>query len=92
MATYYHPSLAGEVTRSGERYDPSDGSKAASNWYPIGTTLRIMRIDTGRVITVTVNDTGSQRLTVDLSTAGFASLGELTEGRIPVLLEEVRAE
>lgn len=89
-ATYFHPSLAGNVMRYGGTYDRWDPSIAASNAYPGGTTLRVTRVGTERSILVTVRDTGAPSLTLDLSEAGFQQLGTLAEGRIPVTVEVVR--
>jgi rare lipoprotein A len=89
-ATYYHPSLHGNVMRWGGTYNRWDPTIAASNAYPAGTPLRVTRVGTDRSIQVTVRDTGAPSLTLDLSEAGFQQLGTLAEGRIPVTVEVVR--
>jgi rare lipoprotein A (peptidoglycan hydrolase) len=89
-ATWYHPSLHGNVMRYGGVYDRHDPTIAASNAYPAGTPLRVTRVGTDRSISVTVRDTGAPSLTLDLSEAGFMQLGTLAEGRIPVTVEVLR--
>jgi rare lipoprotein A (peptidoglycan hydrolase) len=64
---------------------------AASNWFPLGTLLKVTRPDTQEHIYVRVLDRGAPALTLDLSEAGFTRLARLGEGRIPVRLEIVRA-
>jgi rare lipoprotein A len=90
-ATYYHPSLHGAVMASGARYNRWDPTIAACNWFPLGTLLKVTRQGTDRYIYVRVQDRGSPRLTLDLSEAGFAQLGHLSEGRIPIWIEVVTA-
>lgn len=88
--TYYHSSLHGGIMRCGGTYNRWDQTIAASNWYPCGTRLLVTRTSTGESIEVTVRDTGSARLTVDLSEAGFQQLGSLSEGRINVTVDVIR--
>jgi rare lipoprotein A (peptidoglycan hydrolase) len=86
-ATYYHPSLHGNRMAHGGTYDRFDPTIAASNTYPAFTRLRVTRLATGRSIEVVMRDTGSPRLTLDLSEAGFQQLASLSEGRISVRVE-----
>jgi rare lipoprotein A (peptidoglycan hydrolase) len=88
-ATYYHPSLHGFTMANGTPYNRWDPMIAACNWYPLGTLLKVTRQATGEYIYVRVQDRGSRGLTLDLSEAGFAKLGGLREGRIPVAIEIV---
>jgi rare lipoprotein A (peptidoglycan hydrolase) len=74
---------------NGLPYNRWDPMIAANNWYPLGTLLKVTRQGTDRYIYVRVQDRGSRALTLDLSEAGFAQLGGLGEGRIPILLEVV---
>jgi rare lipoprotein A len=89
-ATYYHPSLHGGRMANGEIYNRWDPAIAASNWYPLGTLLRVTRQETGEHLYVHVKDRGSRALTLDLSEAGFSHLGGLREGRIRVWIERVQ--
>jgi rare lipoprotein A (peptidoglycan hydrolase) len=88
-ATYYHPSLNGFRMANGLPYNRWDPMIAANNWYPLGTLLKVTRQGTDKYIYVRVQDRGSRSLTLDLSEAGFAQLGGLGEGRIPIWLEIV---
>jgi rare lipoprotein A (peptidoglycan hydrolase) len=88
-ATYYHPSLHGSRMANGLPYNRWDPMIAANNWYPLGTLLKVTRQGTDQYIYVRVQDRGSRALTLDLSEAGFAQLGGLGEGRIPIWLEVV---
>ncbi len=90
-ATYYHPSLHGSVMANGRPYNRWDPMIAASNWYPLDTLLKITRQGREDHIYVRVQDRGSRALTIDLSEAGFARLGGLREGRIPIWAEVVDA-
>lgn len=89
-ATYYHPSLHGHVMANGERYDRWNPHIAACNWFPIGTLLKVSRLDGDTFVYVRVLDRGSSALTLDLSEAGFRLLGAPHEGRIPVRIEIIR--
>jgi rare lipoprotein A (peptidoglycan hydrolase) len=88
-ATYYHPSLHGLRMANGLPYNRWDPMIAANNWYPLGTLLKVTRQGSDQYIYVRVQDRGSRALTLDLSEAGFAQLGGLREGRIPIWLEVV---
>lgn len=89
--TYYHPSLHGFRMANGLPYDRWNASIAATNWYPLGTFLKVTRQGTDEFIFVRVQDRGSPQLTIDLSEAGFGRLGALSEGRIPVWAEVLTA-
>ena len=74
---------------NGERYNRWDPEIAACNWYPLGTLLKVTRRGTDASLYVQIKDRGSAALTLDLTEAGFARLGYLGEGRIPVSIEIV---
>ena len=48
---------SGKRTASGERFDASGNTAAARTW-PIGTSLTVTNPNTGRSVTVRINDTG----------------------------------
>jgi rare lipoprotein A (peptidoglycan hydrolase) len=89
-ATYYHPSLAGELMANGQPYDPRNPRLASSNRHRLGTLLLLRRADGATAVVVEVMDRGSAELALDLSEAAFQRLGPLPEGRIPVCVEVVR--
>ena len=86
VASYYHPSLAGNVMYCGGIYNPNDPTIAASTTYSCGTQLRVWR---GNVfVDVVVQDTGRLPANqIDLSEAGYNQLGLPGEGIIAVRIE-----
>ena len=76
---------------NGQPYDRWNPQIAACNWFPLGTLLKVTRLDTDAFIYVRVQDRGSRALTLDLSEAGFQALGRPQEGRIPVRVELIHA-
>ncbi|PZC43277.1 MAG: Rare lipoprotein A [Chloroflexi bacterium] len=86
VASYYHPSLAGNVMYCGGIYNPTDATIAASTTYSCGTQLRVWR---GNVfVDVVVQDTGLLPANhIDLSEAAYNQLGLPAEGIIPVRIE-----
>jgi rare lipoprotein A len=89
QVSYYHDSLAGRSTASGEPYDPR-AFTAANRELPFGTVIRVTRLDTGASVIVRVNDRGPfgrrQRI-LDLSRAAAEELGMIHRG-----VAQVRAE
>lgn len=57
VASYYHDSLAGRRTASGERYDPRDAT-CAHRTLPFGTVVRVEDVETGKSAVCVVNDRG----------------------------------
>lgn len=85
-ASYYADFFDGRKTASGERYDP-DKMTAANRTLPLGTRVRIRRVDTGRSVVVTVNDRGpfgKRRRIFDLSKAAAKKLDMLSRGTAQV--------
>ena len=82
QASYYHNSLSGRPTASGEPYDPKKLT-AANRTLPLGTRLRVTRIDNGKSVIVKVNDRGPfgrRGRILDLSRAAAAELDMLGVG------------
>lgn len=90
LASYYHDSLSGNRTASGERYDPEVFS-AAHRTLPFGTRLRLRRTDgSGQLVCVTVNDRGpfaGKKRVVDVSRRAAEHLEMVRAGIVPVLVE-----
>lgn len=88
-ASYYSDALAGRATASGEPYRP-EALTAAHRSLPLGTEVRVTRTDTGRAVTVRINDrgpyAGAQRI-IDLSRAAATTLAMLRAGVVPVVVE-----
>ncbi|WP_020534267.1 septal ring lytic transglycosylase RlpA family protein [Lewinella cohaerens] len=91
IASYYAPGLDGRKTSSGERYK-HDGFTCANKDYPIGTTLRVIRVDDGRAVEVRVNDCGPHKAgrIVDVSGAAAEQIGLIRDGITAVRLELVK--
>jgi rare lipoprotein A len=88
-AAYYHDSLAGRPTASGEPYYPTDFT-AAHRTLPFGTILRVTPSAGGPNVHVRVTDRGpfgEARRIIDLSRAAAERLGMLQAGVIPVVVE-----
>ncbi|MEW5847849.1 MAG: septal ring lytic transglycosylase RlpA family protein [Myxococcota bacterium] len=85
MASYYHDSLAGRPTASGEPYNP-EAATCAHKTHPLGTRLRVTRVDSGASVVCRVNDRGPfvRGRVVDLSRRMARELGILHKGVVPV--------
>lgn len=89
-ASYYHDSLAGRSTATGEPYNPR-AYTCASRTLPFGTIVRVVRRDDeSKRVVVRVNDRGpfgdASRL-LDLSRAGAEALGTIQRGVADVRVE-----
>jgi rare lipoprotein A len=91
-ATYYDESLAGNLTASGEVFDPSRFT-AAHRGLPFGTVVRVVRLDTGAHTYVKINDRGpfgENARIIDLAKAAASRLHMLRAGVVPVRVEVLR--
>lgn len=94
-ATFYAKRRAHRRTTSGEHYDP-DALVAAHPTLPLGTRVRVTRLETGASVVVRVIDRGpsaAQRrkgFIIDLSRAAAESLAFIRQGRTRVRLEELK--
>ncbi|TDD42646.1 septal ring lytic transglycosylase RlpA family protein [Nonomuraea terrae] len=77
-ASYYGE---GQMTASGERFDPS-AMTAAHKTLPMGSRVRVTNPDNGESVTVRINDRGPfvGGRCLDLSEGAFAALGDLSAG------------
>ena len=91
VASYYAPGLHGAKTSSGERYDHK-AMTCANKDYPLGTLLKVTRVDNGRSVVVRVNDCGPNRAgrIIDLSGAAAVKIGLIRDGITQVNVEVVR--
>lgn len=81
-ASYYHDSLAGNLTANGDVYDPNMLT-AAHLRLPFGTIVRVTRLDTGARVIVRINDRGPYRKAtriIDLSRAAAERLHMIRRG------------
>jgi hypothetical protein len=68
-------------------YAPGDGMTAAHPWLPFGTVVTVTNLDSGRMVTVTINDRGpfGGRI-IDLNEEAFAQIAPLGQGVASVRL------
>lgn len=90
LAIYYADYLHGEPTSLGETYDMNRLS-CAHNSHPMGTLLKVTRIDNGASVTVRVNDRGprAEGCIVLLSKAAAIQMDMLKLGKVRVRVEVV---
>lgn len=95
--SYYHPSLAGNPTASGEKYDPAVAT-CAHKTHAFGTVLKVTLLNPkkkkggARSVTCRVNDRGPfvKGRVVDVSQALAQQLGILKSGVAEVRVEVVK--
>jgi len=88
IASFYSQ---GTKTASGEKFDPNELT-AAHPTLPFGTRLRVTNQQTGRSVTVRVNDRGPYvpGRVVDVSYSAAQELGMVGRGVAPVKLDVVQ--
>ena len=88
VASYYADKFHGRKTASGETFDQRKMT-AAHRTLPFGTRVRVTRNDTGKSVTVRVNDRGPfvRGRVIDLSRAAAEKLGLIRAGIAPVKVE-----
>ncbi|MEO0406285.1 MAG: septal ring lytic transglycosylase RlpA family protein [Cyanobacteria bacterium P01_A01_bin.135] len=90
MASWYGPGFHGRRSASGEIFN-QHALTAAHPSLPFGTLLQVTNANTGRTVTVRVNDRGpfSGRRVIDLSAAAAQAIGMMRSGVAPVRVEVV---
>ncbi|MGB5832762.1 MAG: septal ring lytic transglycosylase RlpA family protein [Thiohalocapsa sp.] len=88
IASYYHDSLHGNKTASGQIYNKNQMS-AAHKSLPLGSKVRVTDVRTGKSIVVRVNDRGPfiKGRIIDLSRRAASELGMIRKGVTPVKVE-----
>ena len=91
LASWYGPKFHGKKTSSGEVYDMHQVT-AAHKTLPLQTWVKVTHLDTGRSITVRVNDRGPfvKGRIIDLSYQAALTLGTTGEGVAPVEVRTIR--
>jgi rare lipoprotein A len=93
-ASRYDPRLAGNCTSNGESYDPKSLT-AASRSLPMGSTVKVTNLDTGRSANVRINDRGPyvHGRSLDLSGRAAEKIGLSDKGvaKVRVTQETVAA-
>lgn len=89
-ASYYADKFHGRPTATGEKYD-KNAFTAANKDFPVGSILRVTRVDNGKSVDVRVNDCGphSKGRIIDLSRAAAEKIGLIRDGITQVELKLV---
>jgi rare lipoprotein A len=89
VVSWYGPGFEGKPTASGEIFRP-EAMTAASNQYPLGTTLRVTA--SGRSVVVRVNDRTAKKYAdrIDLTPAAFTKLAPLKTGLVEAQVEVLK--
>lgn len=88
LASWYGPGHHGNTTASGEKFDMKDFT-AAHRTLDFGTRVKVVNIDNGRAVVVTINDRGPyvEGRIIDLSKSAAAELGCMRKGICRVILK-----
>jgi len=90
-ATYYGgKGLDGSSTANGETFNHRDNTAAASKAIPLGSTAKVTNLETGKSVTVRVNDRGhhARGKNIDLSRNAAREIGiTRKEGHARVKIE-----
>ena len=88
VASWYGTNMKGQLTASGEKYDPK-ALTAASRKFPLGTELNVTNLNNNRNVTVMVNDRGpySGNRIIDMSVAAAHELDMKKSGLAPVCVQ-----
>lgn len=90
MASWYGPGFHGKKTANGETYDMYEMT-AAHKTLPLGSLVKVRRLDSGDEIIVRINDRGpfhGGRI-IDLSKAAAQTLGMIKEGAVQVHIKAI---
>ena len=88
LASWYTTNSRGKKTATGEVYDPHRRT-AAHLSFPLGSRVRVTRLDNGKSIEVQINDRGPfvAGRVIDLSRAAADALGISEKGIVTVRVE-----
>ena len=90
FASFYHDKFNGRKTASGEIFS-NKKLTTAHRTLPFGTVIEVTNLRTGKSVEVRINDRGpfhSSRA-LDLSKAAFDSIGNSSNGTMPIEYEIV---
>ena len=87
-ASWYEPAQDGKPTASGETFDPNELT-AAHPTLPLGSKAVVTNLETGKSVTVTINDRGPyvKGRKIDLSRAAAQKIGMSKKGVAKVKIE-----
>ncbi len=91
LASWYGPGHHGKRTASGDQFDMK-AYTAAHKTLEFGTKVKVLNIDNGRIVVVTINDRGPyvKGRIIDLSKSAASQLGCMRKGICRVKLEIVQ--
>ena len=91
LASWYGEPHHGQLTASGEIFDMTQLT-AAHRTLPLGTRLRVVNLENGRIVRVRVNDRGPyvDGRVLDLSRTAARALDWVERGVVPVRLDNIR--
>lgn|GEM_PF-1876272 len=91
IASFYHPKFVGRKTATGEVFS-NEKFTAASNYFKLGTFVKVTNMANGRFIYVKINDRmGHPGRMIDLTNRAAKELKFVTRGTTKVKIEEVSA-
>lgn len=92
IASFYHNKFEGRKTATGEVFD-NDNFTAASNFFKLGSYVRVTNLNNGHVVYVKVNDRmGHPSRVIDLTENAARKLKFVNRGTTKVKIEQVSAQ
>ncbi|HEY1505562.1 MAG TPA: septal ring lytic transglycosylase RlpA family protein [Stellaceae bacterium] len=90
VASWYGDEWRGRTTASGKPFDDRKLT-AAHRTLPLNSRVRVINLNTGRSVEVTITDRGpyTDGRLIDLSKAAAKKLGMVKDGLVPVRIESV---
>lgn len=90
QASYYGNEFHGRKTANGERFDQAKLT-AAHRTLPFGTRVKVTNTQSGKSVTVRVNDRGPfvKGRIIDLSSSAFKNIASLNAGVVPVRIQVI---
>ena len=91
VASFYHPKFVGRKTATGEVFS-NEKFTAASNFFKLGSYVKVTNIANGRSIFVKINDRmGHPTRLIDLTSRAARELKFVNRGTAKVKIEQVSA-
>lgn len=92
IASFYHPKFVGRKTATGDIFS-NEKFTAASNYFKLGTIVKVTNVKNGRSIYVKINDRmGHPSRMIDLTNRAARELKFIAKGTTKVKIEEVNAK
>lgn len=92
IASYYHNRFEGRKTANGEIFD-NDSFTAASNFFKLGTFVKVTNLQNGKVVYVKINDRmGHPSRVIDLTENAARKLKFVNHGITKVKIEQVSVQ